>query len=886
VSTFERSAQQLSCQLMTIVGEPGVGKSRLCAELFAYVDDRPELVRWRHGRCLPYGDGIAFWALGEIVKAECGILESDPPEEAEAKLDRSLRRDDPEFAWLKGRLAPLVGAGGEPASQEESFTAWRRFCESLAADGPAVLVFEDLHWADLALLSFLEHLSEWAADVPLLVLCTARPELYERQPGFGANARNVQRINLAPLTDEETAQLISMLLERAVLPAGTQQTVLARAGGNPLYAEEFVRLLSDRGELTDETDVPDSVQALIAARLDTLSPERKNLLQDAAVMGSVFWAGGLAEMGDRDPREVELALHELSRKDLVRPARTSSMEGEAEYGFWHILVRDVCYAQIARVSRAARHEAAAAWLERKAGDRVEDMADVLAHHYLQALGLTRASGYEENAGELETKALRYLALAGERALALDVERSEQSLAKALSLTHPGHPERAHLLERWAYAAQQQGRLREARTAFEEAVALYRDQGDVVSAGRTLLRLPALLATLGDPHRGEPLAEAISLLEAQPPGPELVSAYGELGGLELVFHSDYTKAAEASERALRLAQELGLPEPGRARGFRGGALAFLGDQAGLEDLRRAIVLAIEQGRSRDAGIFHTNLSEALSDYEGPEAALGVARDGVEFARRRGIAEVEHHLGAQLLTYLFDAGRPNEALDESDALVSPLEAAGAIARIQLTWVRLRILTEQGDVKQAAVDAEQLADVARETGEPQQLANGFAVAARRLVARGLPEEARALLFELESTPGIYGETSLSRNLPDLIRCALAVGEITLARRLVAGIEPLTPNHEHALCSARAQLAEAAGDHSEAAVLYAESVERWRGFGNVPERAYSLLGQGRCLAALAFPGADQPLREARELFTAMGYKPALSETDAQLGESEAAAV
>jgi class 3 adenylate cyclase len=370
IGTFERSAQQRSCQLVTIVGEPGVGKSRLCAELFAYIDERPGITRWRQGRSLAYGEGIAFWALGEIVKAECGILESDSPQEAEAKLEQALPGGDPDLAWLKARLAPLVGAGGEPASQEESFAAWRRCLESWAEARETVLVFEDLHWADAALLSFLEHLAEWTEGVPLLVLCTARPELYEQHPTFGANARNAQRINLSALSDAETARLLAALLERAVLPVETQQALLERAGGNPLYAEEFVRLLADRGELAGAAEVPESVQALIAARLDTLSPERKSLLQDAAVLGKVFWAGALAEMGDRELREVELALHELTRKELVRPARTSSMEGEAEYGFWHLLVRDVCYAQIPRAGRAARHRAAAAWIEDKAGERV------------------------------------------------------------------------------------------------------------------------------------------------------------------------------------------------------------------------------------------------------------------------------------------------------------------------------------------------------------------------------------------------------------------------------------------------------------------------------------------------------------------------------------
>ena len=404
IGTFERAAQQRSCQLVTIAGEPGVGKSRLCAELFAYIDERPGLTRWRQGRCLPYGEGIAFWALGEIVKAECGILESDSPEEAEAKLERALPADDPDFAWLKSRLAPLVGAGGEPAAQEESFTAWRRVLDSWAEARETVLVFEDLHWADTALLSFLEHLADWSQGVPLLLLCTARPELYEQHPSWAAGLRNATTINLPPLTDEETARLLSSLLERAVLPAETQRSLLERAGGNPLYAEEFVRLVADRDLLSGalgDVQLPDSVQALIAARLDTLSPERKSLLQDAAVLGKVFWAGAVAEMGAREPREVELALHELSRKELVRSARTSSMEGEAEYGFWHLLVRDVCYAQIPRAARAARHRAAAAWIERKAGARAEDLADVLAHHFLQALELARAAGQTQDAAELE-----------------------------------------------------------------------------------------------------------------------------------------------------------------------------------------------------------------------------------------------------------------------------------------------------------------------------------------------------------------------------------------------------------------------------------------------------------------------------------------------------
>ena len=886
IGTFERSYQQRSCQLVTLVGEPGVGKSRLCAELFEYVEDRPGLVRWRQGRCLPYGDGIAFWALGEIVKAECGILESDSPDAAATKLRQALPPDDPDCAWLEDRLRPLVGAGGEPASQEESFTAWRRAIESWAEARPTILVFEDLHWADDALLSFLEHLADWSDGVPLLVLCTARPELYERHPTFGANARNAQRINLAPLTEDETARLVSSLLEQTVLPAETERTLLERAGGNPLYAEEFVRLLADREQVSGVVrEIPDTVQALIAARLDTLSPGRKSLLQDASVVGKVFWSGALAELGGGAPLEVERALHELSRKELVRPTRMSSMEGEAEYGFWHAVVRDVCYAQIPRVTRAARHVAAAAWIEDKAGERVEDLAEVLAHHYVQARELVLASGQTDQGDELGAAAVRYLALAGERALALDVDDAEATFARALALCPAADPARASLLERWARAALQQGRLHEARAALEDAIDIHRQNGDNVALGRTLTVLSLILAQLGDPRRGEPLAQAIALLEAEPPGPDLVAAYGELAGRHVVFLSDWHGAISAAERTLALAAELRLPEPARARGFLGTARASLGERDGIDDLRRAIVLSLEQGRSRDVAIFHNNLAGILWLYDGPAAALEVAREGVAFSDRRGVTEARRHLAAESLLYLAASGRPAEALAEAASLRAELEASGAVALIYVLSAQLLLHAERGDPELGSPDAERLSASARETTELQLISVGLPAAARMLLARGRPAEAARLLAELEHTPDIRRDPNYAASLPALVRCALGVGDAVLAARLAAGVESLAPLHEHALRAASAQLAETRNEHAEAAGLYADAAGRWREFGDVPERAYALLGQGRCLQVLRDPAAGESLHEARALFGSLGYGPALAETEALLGEAETAA-
>ena len=241
-----------------------------------------------------------------------------------------------------GRAAPAparrarqrCGPGGSDR-RDEAFTAWRRYFEALAEQGPLVLVFEDLHWADDNLLDFIEHLVDWASGVPMLVVCSARPELFERRSGWGGGTRNAITLSLSPLSDEETARLISSLTERPVMAAETQQALLARAGGNPLYAEQYVRMLAERGDAED-LPLPETVQGIIAARLDALPAEEKSLLQTAAVIGKVFWLGAVAH-GELDRRDAEMQLHALERKDFVQRARRSSVAGEAEYAFLHVL---------------------------------------------------------------------------------------------------------------------------------------------------------------------------------------------------------------------------------------------------------------------------------------------------------------------------------------------------------------------------------------------------------------------------------------------------------------------------------------------------------------------------------------------------------------------
>ncbi|HJP67184.1 MAG TPA: AAA family ATPase, partial [Actinomycetota bacterium] len=482
---FERSVDKRSAELVLVLGEPGVGKTRLVADLGDRLDHTTDLVTWRRGRCLPYGEGITFWALGEIVKAHAGVLDSDEPEEAAAKLDAVIPQDEPDRQWLKQRLAPLVGVDTSSADREESFTAWRRFLESIARTNPAVFVFDDVQWADDALLSFLEHLAGTSRGAPMLILCTARPELDDRRAGWPA-VPNATTVALGPLSSEETASLVSEMLQHAVLPPDLQSAVLGRAGGNPLYAEEFVRMLQERGllvsiggtvALTEGADLPapESIQALIAARLDGVGPSRKALLQDAAVVGQVFWAGAVAEIGGRDGPGVQVALQELAGRELVHRVTPSSLLGQDEFAFSHALVRDVAYAQIPRASRAERHRAAGSWIERAVPDRLEDHAEVLAYHYVEALELSRAAGSTVAQEEVRDAALRFLILAGERALGLDVRRAQAQFDKALELSPPDHPVRPRILTGWADSARQSGRFTEAAAVLEESIAAHQSR---------------------------------------------------------------------------------------------------------------------------------------------------------------------------------------------------------------------------------------------------------------------------------------------------------------------------------------------------------------------------------------------------------------------------
>jgi class 3 adenylate cyclase len=746
---FGRARTEQSAQLVTLVGVPGIGKSRLVAELFQITDADEEIISWRQGRSLPYGERVSFWALGEIVKAHAGILESDDTATAEQKLAamvETLGEDTREREWLVRHTRPLVGLEGpERAEREEAFSAWRRLLEAAAEQRPLILVFEDLHWADDGLLDFVDHLADWATTVPLLIVATARPELLDRRPGWGGGKRNAFTLSIGALTDEETAVLLQGLLERAVLDADAQQAVLQRAEGNPLYAEEYARMLAERdgGDLP----LPETVQGLIAARVDGLAPEEKTLLQDASVIGKVFWPGALDGADER-------TLHALERKEFVRRERRSSIAGETQYAFLHALVRDVAYGQIPRAERADKHRRAAEWLASLAGDRAEDHAEMLAHHYREALTLAEAAGIDSTG--LREPARQALAEGARRALSLGAGAAAYELAlEALALTTADDSERPALQLVAGYA----GRLiaiDDMAELLEPAIDTFVAQGDPGRAAEAAVLLSNALF-----YRGELVAvrevrdRSLELARQAPRVAPTARALAFISRSYLVIDRNLEGGLELARQALALADEVGDDESASVSlNTIGMARVIGGDPDGIVDLEESVARA-----DRAGSIFHqhsclNNLANQLWRVGRlAEASLRLS-EARTLCERYGFSTALLWNDAELVYDAHFRGDLQGVVSRSTEYLSNDSASGYQGKV-VRATRCRALLARGQVEEAEADAERsLADF-RESGYDAQVAPYLLAAVSRCFrAAGRTDEAEALLAEAFETAGTSDE------------------------------------------------------------------------------------------------------------------------------------
>ena len=861
--TFARVTRERRSQLLTLVGVPGIGKSRLVFELFQTIESGDfGLVFWRHGRSLPYGEGVTFWALSEMVKAQADILESDPSEQAEEKLRQAIDRfvaDAGEAGWLERHLRPLAGLEAEETwagdRGGEAFAAWRRFFEALAETRPLVLVFEDLHWADEALLDFIDYLVDWASGVPILALCTARPELLARRPVWGGGKVNSSTILLSPLSEEETTALVHALLGRSVIDAGVQARLLEHAGGNPLYAEEFTRMLAAR---PGETILPETVQGIIAARLDTLPREEKELLQDAAVLGRVFWLGALG----RERWRLEERLHSLERKEFVSRQRRSSVDGEAEYTFRHGLVRELAYEQIPRAERADKHFASAEWIESLG--RTEDHAEMLAHHYLTALELSRAAGRPlEDVADAARVALRE---AGDRAFSLNAfPAATRYYAAALELWPPGDPDGAELLFRLARARFVSGdelrdqSLTEAREALlasgqsewaAEADALLAEvswqRGDRAQCDLHLDRAAVLVEEL---PASAPKAHVLSQ----------ISRYRMLAG-------DAEEAIRIGEEALAMAEQLGLDEL-RAHALNniGTAKSLSADPEGIGDLQRGLDIAVA-ARSPEAARILNNLGAALASLGDLPRARHYFGDAVRVGDEVGAVSLARYSRAASIGVLLASGAWEEGLRQADVYIADRETgASDYAELQIRRNRAWARFARGDVDGALDDVGKALEAARPAKDPQVLIPTLAIAARVYAEIGREEEARLLAGELLE----QFRRSADWRLFDFVWVAERLGRSGELRRLI----------EQHLAKTRwtsAFLAVLVREYETAAELFLEigalnfeadarlrAAEKLVAGGRRPEANEQL---GKALAFYRSVGATRYISEAEALLAAAG--------------------
>jgi class 3 adenylate cyclase/tetratricopeptide (TPR) repeat protein len=875
---FARAIRERSLQLVTVVGDPGIGKTRLVGDLRDDVLARGEPTRWYRGRCLPYGESVTFAPLEEVVREATGVRRSDDREGAAEKLDRHLRELEPraeDVDWLRARLAPLLGLvdveGQAAADREESFAAWTRFLGDEATLAPTVLVIEDLHWADPAMLDFLDQLGD-LHDVPLLLVATARPELFDVRRDWGAGKPNSSTITLSPLTEDDMQRLLAELLVRTVLPPESQAPLVASAGGNPLYALEFVRMLADRGVVDDAGSIalPDSIQALIAARLDALTPGQRSLLHDAAVVGDHFWSGAVAFMNTGDA-DVAQRLRELQRRGMIRHSSTQTIEGQDELSFSHGLVRDVAYKQIPRAGRAHRHLAVARWLEETAGDRLEDRAEPLAYHTTEALSLARAAHLPEDTPELQDEARGFLLMAGKRQTSLDVAQGAVYYERALELTPADHPERSRILREATGFRWRAGRLSvdDAVTAYEEAVKLALANDDRESAAFALRRLYFQLAFRGDSEAARAALErGIDLLEGREPSPVLAELYAALAEDEMF--------AGRSEESLRWAtRALEIPHSDSIAvmtlHIRGNGRLELGDLGGMDDLWEALRRAEASGTALDQATSFSYLSEWVGAIDGPVRGLEMNDASVDICDRRGIQGQGMWGRAESLWLLYDSGRWDDLLDVvATVLPWALEHGDTIVESIGLSYRARVLANRGLLDGLRESMKRAIPIARQVGDLQVQAPVFVAAAIVEHAEGSGAQAVEHVREFEETtrdgPTEYRELQS----PEVIRLCLAYGEIELAAQVLGDRPVHVARTQHAVVTGKALLAEANGDLEGAARLFGDAAEAWASYGDPFERAHALDGWARCLEKLGrVDGCADARDEAAGLFSGLGIPP-----------------
>ena len=881
---FHGTTREGRPRLISVIGPGGIGKSRLAWEFLKYVDGLIEPVWWHDGRSPSYGEGISFWALGEMVRGRAGLQETDDEPTTRARVATMLAQhvpDEAERAWIAPAILSLLGVESAMGSQE-LFGAWRTFFERLAASAPVVMVFEDLHHADTGLLDYIDHVLEWSRNAPILIVTLARPELVERRPDWGAGKRSFTSIHLEPLPTESMRELLAGLVP-GLAPAA-RDAIVARADGIPLYAVETVRMLLAQGRLVvedgvhrpvgDLTDlaVPETLTALIAARLDGLDPSDRGLIADAAVLGQSFTLAGLVAVSAATAEELEPRLRTLVRRELLVQQLDPRSAERGQYAFVQALIREVAYNTLAKRDRKIRHLAAARFFEALGSD---ELAGALAGHYLAAQGYA-ADGAEADA--LAAQARVALRAAAERAAALGSHAQAIAFLDHALAISAGAVERADLHER-ALASALQGLDRDvAEQHAVGAVEARRELGDRAAIARATAAWARSTWAFGG---GGPRTLEIALpawqefadLEETPAGVDLMLQISA----GYVGIDDEPSVLIWLERALPIAERLNLtPQIADGLARLSSVLYRMGrPEESLILLRGVHDLAVANGLD---GV-HRRTRTALTFYEqfaDPLAGLEMTREGLEIASRGGSKSYGFLMVGNAVSCALRVGEWAWSLALLDEWLATDITIGVYLELYVDRAVLTTLTGGDATPDVAAAERLLADVS----DPQFTSYlHWARSWAALTAGRLDDAGREATMAVDVTPYFAPIT-----LPIATRAALWAGRLEEARELAARVDAsIVRGRAIAVdrITLHAGVAALEGRRSDAVAGYREAIRGWQQIGLAFDEALAGLDLAILLAPTERELADAGaiVESTRAILTRLGALPLLTRLEAALG-------
>ncbi|MGZ5323355.1 MAG: AAA family ATPase [Solirubrobacterales bacterium] len=888
-SLVDRTRREERPYLVTVLGQAGVGKSRLARELIERLGERDSPPTVRRGQSPPYA-GVSFLPLIEVLREELELADSDPPQAAWEKLLGGVEAlmaglDEPESAERNAAAlaVPLgiepppeavLGDGDDPERTRDAlFSAARAVIEGMTRRRPLVLAFDDVHWADEAMLDLVDHLTRWVRG-PLLLICIARDELLERRPGWGGGRRNATTISLEPLDHDEARRLVGALLPGGAGAGDVISQVAERSGGNPLFAEEMVnRLIED--ETVDTATLPGTVQSLLAARLDSLEPDERRLLQHAAVVGQVFWDGALRATAAEEGLELGGALAALEGKDLLVASPRSRISGEREYAFKHVLIRDVAYSMLPKAVRSRKHVEVGQFIRERAGDRADAFVGLVAEHYARAATLGAEAGIDPDAlDEFRAEAVELLEAAGDAAAALysNAEAFERYTA-ALELTEElAADAQARIGEKQGDVAARIGRIDAALAVWERSLEHHRGEENLARVADLHRKIGAALWDKGDRRASiDNYQRGIDLLKDGEPCIELVRLYEEAASLYM-HTGDNMLAIYASEKALRLAERLGEARAAsRAHGIFGRVFGRIGDaEKARENLERSVALARESDpaeavRALLALGYHLDASEA--DYGGARTAY---RDALALAQEVGDLPSQVELHAALGQLAVEAGDWDEVERAAEASSGLVEREGLHGKLCFPRMLRGVLAwRHGDWERAASEFSRAYELGEEVGRSEVAFSALywlAVTKRETDDLGGAETELSRALDICERAGLIAQ-SVEAISGRAIVLALA-GRTEQARTAAEEAVRLAERiHYPVGDAATAEASGACAEHpARADELLRAARERWAALGRPLDAARCTLVHGRVLADSDPAASAALLAEAADEYERLG--------------------